>query len=131
VRDRLVQHGFEVVPQVGVAGYFIDLAVKHPKRSGYILGIECDGAMYHSSKSARDRDRLREEVLIGLKWNIYRIWSTDWFADPQQQFKRLERFPGGLSRFPPIGDFQTAQIRFGLRYQQRRGRSWQKVIRRT
>ena len=89
VRDRLVQHGFEVVPQVGVAGYFIDLAVKHPKRSGYILGIECDGAMYHSSKSARDRDRLREEVLIGLKWNIYRIWSTDWFADPQQQFKRL------------------------------------------
>jgi very-short-patch-repair endonuclease len=77
------------VPQVGVAGYFIDLAVKHPKRSGYLLGIECDGAMYHSSKSARDRDRLREEVLIGLKWNIYRIWSTDWFADPQQQFNRL------------------------------------------
>jgi very-short-patch-repair endonuclease len=89
VRDRLVQHGFEVVPQVGVAGYFIDLAVKHPKRSGYLLGIECDGAMYHSSKSARDRDRLREEVLIGLKWNIYRIWSTDWFANPQQQFTRL------------------------------------------
>lgn len=89
MRDRLVQHGFEVVPQVGVAGYFIDLAVKHPKRSGYILGIECDGAMYHSSKSARDRDRLREEVLIGLKWNIYRIWSTDWFANPQQQFARL------------------------------------------
>lgn len=89
VRDRLIQHGFEVVPQVGVAGYFIDLAVKHPKRSGYILGIECDGAMYHSSKSARDRDRLREEVLTGLKWNIYRIWSTDWFANPQEQFKRL------------------------------------------
>ena len=89
VRDRLIQHGFEVVPQVGVAGYFIDLAVKHPKRSGYILGIECDGAMYHSSKSARDRDRLREEVLIGLKWKIYRIWSTDWFANPQQEFNRL------------------------------------------
>ena len=89
VRDRLAQHGFEVVPQVGVAGYFIDLAVKHPKRSGYILGIECDGAMYHSSKSARDRDRLREQVLTGLKWNIYRIWSTDWFANPQEQFNRL------------------------------------------
>ena len=89
VRDRLTQHGFEVVPQVGVSGYFIDLAVKHPKRSGYLLGIECDGAMYHSSKSARDRDRLREEVLNGLKWNIYRIWSTDWFANPQQQFNRL------------------------------------------
>jgi very-short-patch-repair endonuclease len=89
VRDRLVQHGFEVVPQVGVAGYFIDLAVKHPNRSGYLLGIECDGAMYHSSRSARDRDRLREEVLTGLKWNIYRIWSTDWFGNPQQQFSNL------------------------------------------
>jgi very-short-patch-repair endonuclease len=89
VRDRLAQHGFEVVPQVGVAGYFIDLAVKHPKHSGFLLGIECDGATYHSSKSARDRDRLREEVLIGLKWNIYRIWSTDWFANPQHEFTRL------------------------------------------
>jgi superfamily I DNA and/or RNA helicase len=89
VRDRLVQHGFEVVPQVGVAGYSIDLAVKHPKRSGYLLGIECDGATYHSSKSARDRDRLREEVLVGLKWNIYRIWSTDWFSNPQHEFARL------------------------------------------
>lgn len=89
VRDRLIQRGYEVVHQVGVAGYFIDLAVKHPKRSGYLLGIECDGATYHSSKSARDRDRLREEVLIGLKWNIYRIWSTDWFGNPQQEFARL------------------------------------------
>jgi very-short-patch-repair endonuclease len=89
VRDRLVQQGFEVVPQVGVAGYFIDLAVKHPKGSGYLLGIECDGATYHSSKSARDRDRLREEVLVGLKWSIYRIWSTDWFANPEHEFTRL------------------------------------------
>lgn len=89
MRDRLIQHGFDVVPQVGVAGYFIDLAVKHPKRRGYLLGIECDGAMYRSSKSVRDRDRLREEVLTGLKWNIYRIWLTDWFANPQQQFTCL------------------------------------------
>lgn len=101
VRDRLVQHGFEVVPQVGVAGYFIDLAVKHPKRTGFLLGIECDGAMYHSSKSARDRDRLREEVLIGLKWNIYRIWSTDWFANPQQQFARLLAHIEQLAAQPP------------------------------
>ena len=101
VRDRLIQRGYEVVPQVGVAGYFIDLAVKHPKRSGYLLGIECDGAMYHSSKSARDRDRLREEVLIGLKWNIYRIWSTDWFANPQQQFARLVEYIEHLAAKTP------------------------------
>ena len=74
--------GFEAVPQVGVSSYFIDIGVKHPKYPfGYICGIECDGASYHSSKSARDRDRLREEVLNRLGWDLYRIWSTDWFRD--------------------------------------------------
>jgi len=89
VRDRLNERGFEVVPQLGVAGYFIDLAVRHPKRSGYILGIECDGASYHSSRSARDRDRLRQQVLERLQWNIYRIWSTDWFQNPEDELQRL------------------------------------------
>ena len=75
--------GFEAVPQVGVSSYFIDIGVKHPTYPfGYICGVECDGATYHSSKSARDRDRLREEVLNRLGWELYRIWSTDWFRDP-------------------------------------------------
>lgn len=75
--------GYEPVPQVGVSSYFIDIGVKHPNYPlGYICGIECDGAAYHSSKSARDRDRLREEVLNRLGWDLYRIWSTDWFRDP-------------------------------------------------
>lgn len=75
--------GYEAIPQVGVSSYFIDIGVKHPSYSlGYICGIECDGATYHSSKSARDRDRLREEVLLRLGWSLYRIWSTDWFRDP-------------------------------------------------
>jgi len=91
VRDRLRENGFDVVSQVGVAGYFIDLAVKHPNRSGYLLGIECDGASYHSSRSARDRDRLRQQVLERLQWNIYRIWSTDWFQNPREELQRLLR----------------------------------------
>ena len=89
VRERLKTHGYEAVSQVGVAGYFIDLAVKHPHRSGYIVGIECDGAGYHSSRSARDRDRLRQQVLERLHWNIYRIWSTDWFQNSEAEFRRL------------------------------------------
>ena len=89
IRDRLVERGYQVVPQVGVAGYFIDLAVKHPNRSGFMLGIECDGAGYHSSRSARDRDRLRQQVLERLQWNIYRIWSTDWFDSPSQELGKL------------------------------------------
>lgn len=98
VSDRLREKGFEVVPQLGVAGYFIDLAVKHPKRSGFILGIECDGAGYHSSRSARDRDRLRQQVLERLHWNIYRIWSTDWFQNPEEELARLLRYLNSLVR---------------------------------
>ncbi|MFE4702798.1 DUF3320 domain-containing protein [Streptomyces sp. NPDC056738] len=72
--------GHQVQPQVGVAGYRIDLGLRHPELPGaYALGIECDGAMYHSSKAARDRDRLREQVLNGLGWRLHRIWGTDWY----------------------------------------------------
>jgi very-short-patch-repair endonuclease len=96
VADRLRQHGFEVV-QVGVAGYFIDLAVRDPQRPDYyLLGIECDGATYHSAKSARDRDRLRQEILEQMRWNIYRIWSTDWFSDPDREMEKLIQHIKGL-----------------------------------
>ncbi|MFK0216232.1 DUF3320 domain-containing protein [Streptomyces sp. NPDC090298] len=72
--------GYQVQPQVGVAGFRIDIGLRHPELPGaYALGIECDGAMYHSSKTARDRDRLREQVLNGLGWRLYRIWGTDWY----------------------------------------------------
>jgi very-short-patch-repair endonuclease/DNA polymerase III delta prime subunit len=82
--------GFEVVAQVGVANYFIDLAIVDPNRSGtYLLGIECDGATYHSSKAARDRDRYRQEVLEKLGWKLYRIWSTDWFKNPEREIEKL------------------------------------------
>jgi very-short-patch-repair endonuclease len=90
VRQRLGQAGYEVDCQVGVAGYFVDLGVRHPARkSHYILGVECDGATYHSFKSARDRDRLRQEILEGLGWKIHRIWSTDWFQNPDAEIRRL------------------------------------------
>ena len=86
----LQRAGFQIERQVGVAGYFIDLAVKHPHRTGlFALGVECDGATYHSSRAARDRDRLREKVLMERGWKLHRIWSTDWFVNPIQAKKRL------------------------------------------
>ncbi len=82
------QTGLEVHSQIGVAGFRIDLAVVHPNFPGcYILGIECDGAGYHSSRSARDRDRLRQQILEDRGWTIHRIWSTDWFNQPEIQLK--------------------------------------------
>ena len=85
--------GYVAVPQVGVSGYYIDIGVKHPDYPiGYLCGVECDGASYHSAKNARDRDRLRQEVLERLGWDLYRIWSTDWFRDPYGQTKRMHEF---------------------------------------
>ncbi|NVP02788.1 hypothetical protein HWA77_21500, partial [Photobacterium damselae subsp. damselae] len=90
VMDALAGKGFECVPQVGVSGFFIDIAVRDPGMPGrYLMGIECDGATYHSSKSTRDRDRVRQGVLEGLGWNIRRIWSTDWFKHPEAELKPI------------------------------------------
>jgi very-short-patch-repair endonuclease len=82
--------GYEVTPQVGTAGYRVDMGVRHPDRPGvYVLGVECDGFQYHSSKVARDRDRLREQVLRGLGWNLHRIWGTAWYRNRLGEEERL------------------------------------------
>ena len=93
--DMLKQRGYEVTPQLGVAGYRIDIAVKHPDSQGsYLAAIECDGATYHSAMSVRDRDRIRQEILESLGWRgrIWRIWSTDWFRTPRQETEKLISF---------------------------------------
>ncbi len=93
VASKIREMGYQAVPQVGVAGYRIDIGIRHPSYPyGYLLGIECDGAAYHSSKTARERDRLRQNILEQLGWNIYRIWSTDWFRDSLTQTKKLKNF---------------------------------------
>lgn len=86
VMRALAEHGYECEPQLGVAGYFLDLAVKDPGKPGrFIMAVECDGATYHSAKSTRDRDRLRQDILENLGWKVMRIWSTDWFKNPEAQ----------------------------------------------
>ena len=93
VKEELENLGYTVFPQVGVSGFFIDLGIKHPKfKYGYLAGIECDGAAYHSSVSARDNDIVRQRVLEGLGWNIYRIWSTNWFENPKSELKKLDLY---------------------------------------
>ena len=88
VANALQERGYQVHAQVGIAGFFIDLAIADPTRPGrYLLGIECDGASYHSARSARDRDRLRQSVLEDHGWIIHRIWSTDWFQRPSEQLQ--------------------------------------------
>ena len=86
LRDR----GWTVHPQVGCSGYRIDIGVVDPRAPGrYLVGIECDGASYHSGATARDRDRLRQHVLEGLGWRIHRIWSTDWWMNAEGEIESL------------------------------------------
>ena len=90
VYQSLTQKGFQVAKQIGSSGYRIDLAIrdaKNPRK--YLLGIECDGATYHSSYSARVRDRLRQDILESRGWKIHRIWSTDWFKNKEKEINRI------------------------------------------
>ena len=88
--EALRANGHRLDCRVGVANYFIDLAVRHPKHpETYLLAIECDGPTYHAARAARDRDKYRQSVLEGLGWRVARIWSTDWSANPDHETQKL------------------------------------------
>jgi very-short-patch-repair endonuclease len=90
VLERLRSAGIPVIPQYGVGGMRIDFAAQHPQFPGrMVLAIEADGATYHSSRNARDRDRLRQEHLERLGWRFHRIWSTDWFNDADSEIAKV------------------------------------------
>ncbi len=90
VADAIRAAGYDCECQVGVCGFFIDLGVYHRDRPDrFILGVECDGASYHSSISARDRDKMRQEILEARGWAIHRVWSTDWWTTRQREVERL------------------------------------------
>ena len=90
VAEALARKGWQVHTQIGASAFRIDLGVVHPDFPGrYLAGVECDGATYHSSATARDRDKLREQVLRGLGWEILRIWSTDWWVNPGGTLERI------------------------------------------
>ena len=127
VHDKLTAAGLKVIPQHGCSGYRIDFAVCHPNRPDqFALAVEADGASYHSSLTARDRDRLRQEHLERLGWRFCRIWSTDWFNDHRREVDRVlaayekavEAIDAGIDSLPyatdqpeePSGDLDVMPI---------------------
>ena len=89
IKRRLEARGLDLQTQYGVSGYRIDFAVMHPNQPGRpILAIEADGARYHSTPATRDRDRLRQDHLERLGWRFHRIWSTEWFRNPELEADR-------------------------------------------
>ena len=119
VKEMVEAKGWILKSQVGVSGYRIDLGVEHPDQPGrYLAGIECDGATYHRSATARDRDRLREHVLRGLGWEIVRIWSPDWWRNPAREAQVVDDRLNALlaadrrksAEVPPTPDIDVNQI---------------------
>jgi very-short-patch-repair endonuclease len=112
VFDELTRRGLTVHTQVGCSTFHIDLAIVDPAAPGrYLLGVECDGATYHSSATARDRDRLRQQVLEDLGWRICRVWSTDWLRDRKGQIHRVQAALADAQRrqaaTPPVSPART------------------------
>src|SRR5206468_7533576 len=92
VREALEKSGHTVHSQVGESGFRIDLAVLHPDpKRGYMLGIECDGATYHSDRSARIRDVWRQRILVERGWQLHRIWSTKWWWHRAEEIEKLDQ----------------------------------------
>ena len=101
--------GWDVHPQVGCSGYRLDIGVVDPRAPGrYLAGIECDGATYHSAASSRDRDRLRQHVLEGLGWTILRIWSTDWWLNPEGEIEKIGQRLQALIDLPDAAQASSA-----------------------
>jgi very-short-patch-repair endonuclease len=92
VYNELTKLGYKVDTQVGMSGYRIDLAVVHPNNpEKYILGIECDGTMYHSASSAKERDVYRQRFLESIGWKITRIWSRTWWRNSGVEIERVDQ----------------------------------------
>jgi REase_MTES_1575/AAA domain len=98
--DCLTSKGLTLIPQMGASQFRIDMVAQHPTKPGrYVLAIECDGASYHSSYTARDRDRLRQQQLENLGWRFHRIWSTDWFMRKEDEIRRAMKAFGDAVSF--------------------------------
>jgi hypothetical protein len=90
VAAQLTKAGHIVRSKVGSPGFYLDLAIVDPENPGrYMIGLICDGAAYDSAASATDRDRLRSQVLELFGWNLYQVWSADWYRNPSRELARL------------------------------------------
>ena len=99
VHDKLEDIGYTVVTQVGQSGYRIDLGIVDPRDSSkFILGVECDGAMFHTGKSVRERDVMRQKFLERRGWKIDRIWSRSWWRNPDREIQRIKERVDSLVR---------------------------------
>jgi hypothetical protein len=96
--QQLTSQGLECVPRVGVGGYRVDIAIRHPEDpERFVLAIECDGPGYWSAPAAKDRELGRRAVLTRMGWQVHRVFAPAWYRDPGTELERLlERYRQAL-----------------------------------
>lgn len=110
VASALREKGHTLDLNVGMSGYRVSLAVRDPQQPGrYLVGIECDGPYYRKAPAARDRDRTRPSVMRGLSWRLHRLWSLDWWHDPQRELAAIEDAIVRAVRNEPEPELAAAQ----------------------
>lgn len=85
VAEQIQDLGYTVHTDIGCSGYRIDIGIVNPEKpSEYVLGILTDGTTYRDAKTAKDREVVQTDVLKMLGWNIYKLWSPDWWDNPKK-----------------------------------------------
>ena len=85
--------GYQCARNIGSSQYKVDIAVRSmDKQDVFIAGIECDGAQYAGTRTAKDRDVLRRNIMSSLGWNLYHVWAMAWYLNPEEEKKRLKEF---------------------------------------
>lgn len=83
--DEIRKCGYEVHTAIGCSDYKVDIGVVNPANPAeYILGVLCDGHNYYTAKTSRDREIVQADVLRLLGWNIHKVWTIDWWENPQK-----------------------------------------------
>ncbi|MEO8698324.1 MAG: AAA domain-containing protein, partial [Acidimicrobiales bacterium] len=90
VRGWMASLSLPVTPMVGQSMYRVDFALAHPTDGSRGLAVECDAQTYSEARTTRDRDRLRPEALQRLGWDVHRVWSAQWYRDPQSEAQRIQ-----------------------------------------
>ncbi|MBR3341905.1 MAG: DUF3320 domain-containing protein [Clostridiales bacterium] len=100
---RFAAIGYATDKGVGKSGFKIDIGVVSPEQDGtYCLGILLDGPVYASSGTTTSREVSQMSMLKGFGWNVVRIWSLEWWENPDSVFAKLVELINSSKEQPEI-----------------------------
>ena len=91
MEQALKEEGYLVEKNIGNANYKLPLAIYNKRKDKYILGIEFDYSAYESSESILERDVYHPTFMNSRGWNIYRVWSRDWWLSKNKVINAIKK----------------------------------------